>query len=317
MNAASFLLTLWALAVATAWLVSGLSRLALPFVRRLSPTSRMEASTWLTVVPVLAAMVVSVAVSVPSVRYGLGLGADHCAGHAHHAHVCFWHGAALPAWMAWIAAIGGALTLFRVAQVAAGLVRTERVAAALSACGTEHDGVVVVPSTRVVCHVVGVLRPRIVVSRAVVDGLGAGELRAAIAHERAHLDRSDSRWSALLAIAGSVAPLSSASWVRVWREAAEEAADGVAASMTDGPTVARSLVAVARMGLQPIPGLAFHTADLERQVTRLLEGSSAPRSSRAGRGTVLLAVLAATLVVAAHVPLHHLIEEAWEVTVGH
>lgn len=312
MNALSFVLALGALAVPVAWLVSAASLVALPIVRRMSPVARAEASAWLTLVPALAAVVLVAAVSVPSLLYGLGLGPDHCLGHEHHPHVCSWHGAVLPAWLAWIGAVGWAASSVRMAQVVAGLVRAERVGAALAAFGTQRDGVHVVPVTLAVCHAVGLLRPRVLVSRAVVDGLGAGELRAAVAHEQAHVDRADPRWSALLALAGCVAPLTSGRWRDLWREAAEEAADDVAASVTDGATVARALLSVARMRRSPVPGFAFCASGLERRVVRLLRGASPPRRSRAGAGAALLAALAGLVVVAGHEPLHHVVEELWE-----
>lgn len=312
MNALSFVLALGAIAAPVAWLVSGLSLVAMPVVRRLSPVSRAEASIVLALLPVSTAALLVAAVSVPSVLYGLGLGPDHCLGHEHHPHVCFWHGALLPAWLAWIGAVGWAATAVRLGQVVAGLAHAERVGRALAAFGTERDGVHVVPATVAVCHAVGLLRPRVLVSRAVTEGLDEGELRAAVAHERAHVDRADPRWSAVLALAGCVAPLTSGRWFALWRDAAEEAADDVAASLTDGATVARALVSVARLPMVPVPGFAFGGSGLERRVVRLLDGAGVPRRSRAGAGAAFLVVSAGLVVVAAHEPLHHLVEELWE-----
>lgn len=312
MNALSFALALGAIAMPVAWLVGALTLVGMPLVRRLSPVARAEVSAWLALLPASTAAVLVCEVAVPSVSYGLGLGPDHCLGHDHHLHVCSWHGAILPAWLAWIGAFGWAVSAVRAAQVVGGLVRTERLGTALAALGAARDGVHLVPATVALCHAVGVVRPRVLVSRAVADRLPADEFRAAVAHERAHIDRADPRWSACIALAGCAAPLTAGRWVRVWREAAEEAADDIAACATDGPTVARALVAVARMGIAPSPGLAFGGAGLERRVVRLLAGPLPPRRTLVGAGALLLAASACLVVVLAYEPLHHLVEERWE-----
>jgi beta-lactamase regulating signal transducer with metallopeptidase domain len=162
-----------------------------------------------------------------------------------------------------------------------------------------------------VCHAVGLVRPRVLVSRAVVDRLDAQALRAVLAHEHAHLDRSDLRWSALVELAGCVAPLTSR-WTSVWREAAEEAADDVAAARTDGLTVAHALVTVARLRLDAAPGFAFGAAGLERRVNRLLGVRVAPRASRTLVGLLAMTAMAGVLVAVEHERLHHLVEETWE-----
>jgi Zn-dependent protease with chaperone function len=315
-NTLSFALSLGAIAAPVAWLVSAASWVVLPVVRRCAPVARAELAAWLALLPALAALVVVAAVSVPSLRYGLGLGPDHCLGHEHHAHVCFWHGSVVPAWLALLGAVGWAATVGRLAHVVVGLVRTERVGAALAALADPHDGVHVVPATRAVCHAVGVVRPRVVVSRAVVDALSPRELQAVVAHERAHVDRADARWSAALTLAACAAPLTGDVWLRVWRQATEEVADDVAAGLTDGPTVAGALVAVARLQRVVVPGLAFGATDLERRVRRLLGERPTPRRGRAFVGAVGMVALAAITVVAAHEGMHHEIEELWEIVAG-
>lgn len=145
-----------------------------------------------------------------------------------------------------------------------------------------------------------------------IDRLDARELDAVIAHERAHVDRHDPLWSAILAFAACVAPFSGP-WIGLWREAAEEAADDHAACATDGLTVARALVSVARLRLDDTPGFAFGASGLERRVRRLLDNRARPRRSLALSGALALAALAAAGVGAGHEPLHHFVEEAWEI----
>lgn len=315
MNLLSFILALGAVAFPLAWLVAVMSLVVIPLVRRLTPVARAEVSAWLAVAPALAAVGIAMAVSAPSVLYGLGMGADHCVGHEHHPHLCAWHGAVLPAWLASVGAAAWAAFVVKLSQVAIGLVQAERLGSALASLGSPREGFHLVPATVPVCHAVGVAHPRVLVSAAVVARLDATTLRAVLAHERAHLDRSDPRWSALLALAACVAPPASR-WVAVWREAAEEAADDVAAIETDGATVARALVTVARMRLDAAPGFAFGASGLERRVSRLLADRVAPRPSRVLLGALCMTLSIGGLVSAEHDRMHHAAEEGWEWVVG-
>jgi Zn-dependent protease with chaperone function len=314
-NLLSFALALGAVVFPLAWIGAAVSLVLAPLVRRLSPVGRAELAAWLAVAPALAAVAVGLAVAAPSLLAGLGLAADHCDGHGHHPHLCAVHGAALPAWLAVVGAAGWAVFGLRASAVLSRLVAAERLGAALAKLGRGQEGFVLVPATVPVCHAVGLVEPRVLVSEAVVARLDSDALRAVLAHEHAHLRRSDPRWSALLSLAACVAPPALV-WVGEWRDAAEEAADDLAALETDGATVARALVTVARMNLGPAHGLAFGATRLERRVVRLLAGAAAPRPSRALLGALWMTLAAGGLVIGAHDRLHHAAEEGWERLVG-
>lgn len=314
MTSLSFVLALGAVAFPFAWLIAAVSLVWIPLVRRLAPVPRAEASAWLALVPALAALALAVAVSVPSILSALGFGADHCLGHEHHPHLCAWHGAVLPPWLALVGAAAWASLVVRVTHALAGLVRAERLGTALAKLGESRGGYHLVPAAVPVCHALGLLHPRVLVSRAVVDRLDAPSLRAVLAHEQAHVDRSDPRWSALLELAVCVAPFASR-WTLVWREAAEEAADDVAAARTDGVTVAHALVTVARLHLDGAPGFAFGAAGLERRVSRLLGVRVSPRPCRTLVGALVMTAVAGALVAVEHEHLHHVVEETWELFV--
>jgi hypothetical protein len=79
--------------------------------------------------------------------------------------------------------------------------------------------------------------------------------------------------------------------------------------------VASALVAVSRMRLATVPGLAFGSTGLERRVVRLLEGQNRSRASRTSHGAVAMAVFAGLVVFAAHERLHHVVEELWELAI--
>jgi Zn-dependent protease with chaperone function len=315
MNLLAFVLALGAIAFPTAWAVSAISLLFWPLVRRGSPVTRTEAASGLALLPVLAALLIGAAVAMPSAQAGLGLGPDHCLGHEHHPHLCLWHATHLPPAVALLGAVGWAFWALRTAQVVSGLVRVEGLARDLAATGQRREGYVMVPTSAAVCHAVGLLRPQVLVSEAVAQGLDPRGLRAVIAHERAHLARRDPLWSALFALAGTVAPLT-AVWAAWWRHAAEETADDLAAADTDGPTVARALVAVARMRLPEAAGLAFGASHLEHRVLRLLGPRPGARPSAAPLGALVLVGLTAVILFAGDVPLHHEVEEVWEQLVG-
>jgi hypothetical protein len=51
---------------------------------------------------------------------------------------------------------------------------------------------------------------------------------------------------------------------------------------------------------------------VEQRVLRLLAGAVAPRRSRTGSAVGLLVLAASLVVVTAHEPLHHVVEEVWE-----
>jgi Zn-dependent protease with chaperone function len=315
MNGLSFVLALGAVVFPVAWLLAAVSLLGLPLVRRLSPVPRAEASAWLALLPALVVVALGAAVTVPSVLVALGLGVDHCLGHGHHPHLCVWHGAVLPPWLAVLGGAAWAGFLLRAAHTVLRLVSAERLGVSLAKLGQRRQGYHLVPAAVPVCHAVGVLAPRVIVSRVVVDQLDAEGLRAVLAHEQAHLDRGDLRWSALLELAGCVGPFASR-WTAAWREAAEEAADDVAAACTDGLTVARALVTVARLRLDAAPGFAFGAAGLERRVRRLLGARVSPRASHTLAGALLMSAVACLLVAAEHERVHHLVEQAWQYVVG-
>ena len=131
--------------------------------------------------------------------------------------------------------------------------------------------------------VVGLFRPRLIVSRAVLDACSEAEMQAILAHEAWHLVRRDNIRRVLLSAAPDVL-----SWLpravrfsEEWQRASEEAADDAAARL--GPAgrvhLAEALVRVARLapapGHQlscPLPASALYRGEsIERRVRRVLD----------------------------------------------
>lgn len=233
----------------------------------------------------------------PSLRAVLG-GDDHCAGAiAGHPHLCWLHGAggaggmahdavallvlalvaAVAAWHAfhW----GQMLGRLRLLDSLAVPSREAEVRCLLEAAGASWPaGLTVVSFERPVCFVVGVRRPRLIMSTAVLDAMAPADLRAVVAHEAAHLARRDNVWR----LAGHVALLFHLPWLgrRAWRRwslTTEAACDDMAArAMGSRVEVAEALVRFQRLGQQrgagPVLGVAFGRAGaLETRVRWLLD----------------------------------------------
>ena len=244
----------------------------------------------------------------PSLGAALGLTVDHCPAHAGHVHLCLHH---LPArgpgivgalGLATFAVVAGSALVqgVRSAALAAGLARAPAFELA--------TGVGIVESSRPFALTVGWLRPRVLVSTALLERLTPAQLEIVVAHERAHADRRD----ALAVTAARVLTLAHVPSVR--RQiiadltlACEQACDEAAArECGDRVLVAETIVAAERaaasMGPAPVAGLAFGGGEVANRVESLLaapvEGAT-PRLLR----WVLLAAGAALAAAAPHV--HH------------
>jgi Zn-dependent protease with chaperone function len=167
----------------------------------------------------------------------------------------------------------------------------------------------------------GVFRPRMLVSRRVVDTLPPEQLEAALRHEQAHWTSRDNLKRLLLLLAPGLFPFSRA-LERTWAHQAEWAADDRAVAGDPGRSVslAAALVAVARMGVSARPhalatSLLANGEDLSARIDRLL-AAVPPAEEPAAAGTLwaacsaLLAAGVALLIAqpAALYSVHSLLE---------
>jgi Zn-dependent protease with chaperone function len=167
--------------------------------------------------------------------------------------------------------------------------------------------------------VVGILRPQLVVARAVLETCSAEELQAIFAHERAHITRGDNLARALFAITPDlIAPLPLARRLaQDWHEAAEESADDRAAEL--GPNgrviLAQALIKVARIAptlkVGELPASALYRGEnIDRRVRRLLAPRPAPAATLPiGWRLFLLASLFAGSVLTLRA-IHEIVEAA-------
>lgn len=161
----------------------------------------------------------------------------------------------------------------------------------------------VVAFDRPLCFVYGLRRPRLMVSTAAVDGLNVEELRAIIAHERAHLDRRDHWWrlAGHLAVLVHVPGIGARALAR-WSLASEAACDAAAARSVGSSTrVAEALVRFRRLaqsagGCATTPWVTAFEAGgmLEQRVGALL---APPAASAAQRMVALWPLMVAALIV--------------------
>jgi Zn-dependent protease with chaperone function len=169
----------------------------------------------------------------------------------------------------------------------------------------------------------GVLRPRIVVSRSIERALDAGQLAAALRHERAHRESADNFKRLLLLLAPQAIPgLSLFQAVdRAWARFAEWAADDCAVAQ-DGACslpLAEALVRMAKLGAAPQPSPLVSQflptgENISARVERLLNSPAPAASPSRGYGrtlavTTLAAPLVAPLVAPASLAaVHQLLE---------
>ncbi|HXR97840.1 MAG TPA: hypothetical protein VN709_08360 [Terriglobales bacterium] len=183
----------------------------------------------------------------------------------------------------------------------------------------------VIPEAPPLLALAGIVRPSLVISRAVLDRLAPEELAVSLRHEAAHLYAGDNikRWlMRTLPGYGRANCVLEATWARM----AEWAADDRAVSSAQGPDPARSLalaaalVAVAGLGSQSCPAFCSPLAgsmagELHVRVRRLLRFDTPQASRRHATKTVIagffvaaaLIALAPTGLALAHTVLEHLL----------
>ncbi|WP_095981149.1 M56 family metallopeptidase [Melittangium boletus] len=283
------------------------------------PALRADLAFVLGMLPALVSMGVVAAAIAPPLAAALGLAADHCLSHGHHVHLCFVHSTHVRPLLAAVGAFALAVFLFRAGAVVLRLMRMRARLSALESLGTSRPGlfsIVAVPGAPRLCHAVGLVRRRILLSASLEESLTPAELRSALAHEEAHLRRRDPLLGLLLGVAGLfAAPFLARTCTTVYQTAAEEACDAeAAAAVGDGGLVAGALVKVAALQrkLSHVTGVepAFGALALERRVRLLLDEEARASSAHALRVAGAVALAAGLFVLAHTTFLHHAVETA-------
>ncbi len=207
-------------------------------------------------------------------------------------HGCSLHGASMPSVL--FAGLAG-LFAWRVgdrAKLAFFGVRLVRsMGRELDAMAENGAGPGVLPAGEPQAFVLGLIRPRIYLSRGLIRHTGRRDLESLIAHEDSHLRRRDPlrRWIASFGLAFHL-PWIAGALERGLDAANEHAADADAArTLGDGRRIAEALVRLARLRVaRPQLAVGVSGSNLESRVRELL--TPRPRSERPG--AVLLTVLA-------------------------
>jgi Zn-dependent protease with chaperone function len=161
-----------------------------------------------------------------------------------------------------------------------------------------------------VVAVVGIFRQRLYVARQVLEQCSAEELRAVMAHERAHLRHRDNFLRLLLRCFPDLLSLTptAARLERAWAQSREELADDAVAQAGGGLELAAALCKVARLarGNLHLPALAlYHGADVTHRVNRLLRAEMPPAFGPSADWAGF-ALLIASLLIAASIELPRL-----------
>lgn len=184
----------------------------------------------------------------------------------------------------------------------------------------------VLNSSAPVLALAGVMRPRVIVSRRVLEALSGEELEAALAHERAHRKSGDNLKRLALFLAPDVLPFLRAftrldrSWAKLIEWAADDDATG--GDSQRSLSLAAALVHMARMGSAPSASplsssFLGNDQHLSARVDRLLglvpAVTDRPRRTRATlpmAATVVTAIIVAAVIrPGIFLSVHHLLEQ--------
>ncbi len=316
-----FLLTLVGCGLLSCLVCSLIAPLAVGALRHWEPTRRHVALVLLAAAPALLTAACFLTLLSPSILSLFVPALDHCLVHDDgHAHLCFAHlpqHAPHPA--IWVcSAFLFTLLAFAAAESVRRVASSARVARGLLRTSTKSDeGVHVLESVAVLCATVGLLRPRVVVSRQVLESLPDLERRALIAHEQSHARRHDALSRMFVRLATLLYPRSSR--LRIAQEldlAAEQACDEAAAhAVGDRLTVAEAIVRIERM-MSGVPlaqlgmvAVGMGQLAIEQRVHSLVHPPLHPGAQRGALiGWLLLSSALLIGMFAASDFLHHAVE---------
>jgi Zn-dependent protease with chaperone function len=303
----AFLLAQLVLAVAAAWVAPAVLRRS----QRMKPPSAAAVLLGLRLAPCVGALLAVAALCVPSYLWLEPSAEMEEVGPA----ALLMAGLAALLWV--LALARGGRALLKSARYARDCRRTGRVTTLGGVSAT------VVDSSHALLALTGVLRPRIVVSGAVLKALSPEQLEAAVRHERAHWSSRDN----LKRLALVVTPVLLFRGVfreleRAWARVAEWAADdrAVAGDSRQPLALASALVRVSRLGVVAAPAplatsLVDAGQDLEVRVDRLLNVAPSRVRRDSGRRWVAGAIFMGGAIVAALVAepalraVHGILEE--------
>ncbi len=213
--------------------------------------------------------------------------------------------------IAWLTLITASLLLLRLLQVTTeSILATRRIRRLLEHSATRTDGGRWdVACAEPVALAVGLFRPSIFISRALLEHLGVEGREIVEAHERAHLARGD-LWARFLmtVVCGLYPDRVAAALQQALVLAQEQACDAAVANSHSRVEIAETLVRMERRrGVHSHLCAGFQDADIALRVRALLEPDFEPIKRSMMRTSAISAVLVSAVFVALE-PLHHKIE---------
>lgn len=301
--------------VAFAWSIACVVGVAIGVGRgrlaHVEPVARTRALSALAAAPIVLALAGMIACALPSAIGFATHAGDHCDHHDGHPHLCPWHLPAHGSTLGWL--LLGAVGLWiavRVGEHCVDLARGAALVSALRRNAASDPDVVVLESDAVFAATVGLFAPTVVVTRGLRERLEPDEVRAALAHERAHARRRDALRLAVVRTLWS--PMPSAVAQPLLFElalACEEVCDREAAGVVGDPLVVADAIVRASRAVRgrEVPQMAgavgFGAHAIDRRVRRLLH----PARARSSIGVTSLAIMAVLVLTLAE-PIHHATE---------
>ena len=204
----------------------------------------------------------------------------------------------------------GALSLTGPVRVALTQFRQTRLTASIGRIAPAGRRLIRTDSELPRAFLVGVQKPRIILTQGLLQKLTPTERRAVIRHEIAHARAGDLARRLILTLLASVhLPQTRQRLLRHWNQAAEERADDRVAARGQGLDLASALVKILR---DQVPGSSAHahsmgadSADVARRIRRLAgDARDLPRS----RWPERLPIAGFVLVALAAASQHHAVE---------
>lgn len=260
---------------------------------------------WVPALLVLSAMI-------PGVVGALAQHGDHCLVHGgHHHHLCLLHPPhAADNLVAWLVPVGLLAPAFILLGFCVRRTVSEwRLARALVATSRPSDlgsDVRLLDQAEPVAMTVGWFRPTVLVSEGLLGRVTRRGLEVVLAHERAHIERGDTRHALVDRLAASLYPRAVAGPLLARITLAREQACDARAARTAGGSlaVAQTLAEILRLGMKaPAVGVSVASGAVESRVAFLL--SPPPRQRR---WAALLGVVVLALAAAGTGPVHTAVE---------
>jgi Zn-dependent protease with chaperone function len=246
----------------------------------LAPEDRARRLSLLAAMPWILACGILFLAFLPSFITIPGLIEDHCLPHDHHPHLCLRHGLWAPSGEAWgilavLGAAGGAFWLRFLRRLLEGQRQVRTLLRFAKEAGDFH----LLPSSRAMAFSAGLLRPRTLLTSAVMSSLDADDLQVLLAHETAHARRRDAlRLVVTEALLMSVPRRVRKLLLEDLSLACEEACDRAALPQAGCPErMAEVLIRVQRLGMTApmgVPGAAG--SQLSLRIHALLDRAYPP-----------------------------------------